>query len=177
MKKHRKFTFLLPVLLLLTVLLSSCSAGGAPSSGSEDPSLPEGSDVLPAVSLDDFSEAASAYGTVTDMTEQLTFETASVQTDRINIIYMKTHTEKQAENLISGGTDSEDTVTVLRSGQNYSYCEENAPEDPSDGTAAFYGYYLRVDNVLLLVTGSPEDRTFVRETAEEFFTSLGYSGN
>ena len=99
MKKHRKFTFLLPVLLLLTVLLSSCSAGGAPSSGSEDPSLPEGSDVLPAVSLDDFSEAASAYGTVTDMTEQLTFETASVQTDRINIIYMKTHTEKQAEKI------------------------------------------------------------------------------
>ena len=107
------------------------------------------------------------------MTDQLVFETASVQSDRVNIIYMKTHTQQQAENMISG-SGGENTVTVLRSGQNYSYCEENAPADASDGTEAFYGYYLRVDNVLLLVTGKPEDRELVRETAADLLDSLGY---
>lgn len=177
MTGYRNYARLLPLLLtllLLVVALTSCGSGTSPSSGSEDSSSSGAdSDLLAAVSLDDFKEAASSYGTVTDMTDQLVFETASVQSDRVNIIYMKTHTQQQAENMISG-SGGENTVTVLRSGQNYSYCEENAPADASDGTEAFYGYYLRVDNVLLLVTGKPEDRELVRETAADLLDSLGY---
>ena len=64
MTGYRNYARLLPLLLtllLLVVALTSCGSGTSPSSGSEDFSASGAdSDLLAAVSLDDFKEAASS---------------------------------------------------------------------------------------------------------------------
>ena len=165
------------LLLTAAVLFSLCACSTkAPSDSSADPIAQE-KDTYQAASLTDFKEAASVYGTVTDMTEQLTYESAAVKgNDRYNIIYMKAVTPEQAEDILfsDSGPDTDPTVNKLRSGDNYCYYEENAAADPASSTAAFYGRYLRIDNVLLIVTGAPEDKTGVQETSEKLFSALGY---
>ncbi len=201
---HRPFLQLVLPLLLIALLtgLSACASEIPTNSSSENRSTEN--DTYPSVSLEDFKVAASAYGTVIDMTEQLTYESAAVQgNSQYNIIYMKADTPQQAERILvsefSSSADSDDSaysdsdnsaypddassysdtektnIRTLRCGVNYCYYEEDAPADPEAGTAAFYGRYLRVDNVLLLVTGTAENKAGVKETSAKLFQLLGYA--
>ncbi len=184
-------------LAALTLSLSSCNSpeknglSSADSSNSadvpgagEETAAPKADDSsLVPVTLDAFKEAASAYGIVTDTTEQLAFESAAVQNGSFTLIYMRANTPEQAEDFLTDGGKNE--VTALRSGSNYTYYEEISPSggqsssdsshspNGSGSSDGFYGYYLRIENVLLLVTGSPSDEKAVRETAETLFRTLG----
>lgn len=114
------------------------------------------------------------------MTGQLTYESAVVtDNDKFNIIYMKTPSSDEARRILfeesakSPDSSASPYITTLRSGVNFDYYEENVPEGASDAEP-FYGYYLRVDGMLLLVTGAPEDRNAVKSTAGKLFEGLGY---
>ena len=177
------FSFALTLMMLVLLFsLSACSSQSPSDSSKNSVSAESESDTYQAPSLDDFKAAASAYGTVTDMTQQLTYESAAVQNNsRYNIIYMKAVTPDQAERILfsESGFDAENAsenpnIQTLRSGGNYCYYEEYASTDPQSNTAAFYGRYLRIDNVLLIVTGAPEDKAGVQGISEKLFQSLGY---
>lgn len=192
--RHFLLRVLLPLFLLMAALLlfSACSSdktdgsGGSSSSVSAEVSdsgtagTSSGDTGYTAPSLSDFKTAASAYGEVTDLTDLLTYESAAVtDNDRLNIIFMKASSPEEAERLIfeesgsSGDSASNPHIARLRPGSNFAYYEENVPADTASGTEAYYGYYLRVDGTVLLVTGAPEDSELVKETAGELFEALG----
>ena len=177
------FSFVLTLMMLaLLFSFSACGSQSMPDSSQDSVTAEAEEDTYQAPSLDDFKAVASAYGTVTDMTQQLTYESAAVQNNsRYNIIYMKAVTPDQAERILfsESGFDTENgsenpNVQTLRSGGNYCYYEEYASTDPQSDTAAFYGRYLRIDNVLLIVTGAPEDKVGVQEISGKLFQSFGY---
>ena len=191
--RHFLLRVLLPLFLLMAALLlfSACSSDKTDDSSGSSAVSAEISDSgttgsssadagYTAPSLSDFKTAASAYGEVTDLTDQLTYESAVVTgNDRLNIIFMKASSPEEAERLIfeesedSGDSASNPHIARLRSGSNFAYYEENVPADIASGTEAYYGYYLRVDGTVLLVTGAPEDSELVKETAGEQFEALG----
>lgn len=188
---RRIFSRVFPLLLLMTAMLlfTACASdsdknGEAPSSSSYSAenvkSETENTDAYKVSPLTDFKNASSAYGEVTDMTDQLTYESAAVTNNGINIIYMKTPSADEARRLIfEESADPSDSaaspyITTLRSGSNFDYYEENVPEGTS-GTEPFYGYYLRVDGMLILVTGAPENKEIVKNTAGKLFEALGYA--
>ena len=179
-KQKMRYLELFFSLLLITALFGFSACGPiSPSGSSKDSVSAENeADIYRTASLEDFKTAASVYGTVTDMTEQLTYESAAVRdNDQYNMIYIKAVSSKQAERILFSDSDSgadQTDIKKLRSGVNYCYYEEEAPADPQSGTAAFYGRYLRVDNVLILVTGTPDDKDGVQDVSGKLFQSLGY---
>ena len=44
----------------------------------------------------------------------------------------------------------------------------------SSQLGSVYGIYLRVDNMLILITGSVENKNDIKTQAHEFYTGLGY---
>ena len=177
---------LLTAALLFTACTSDSDKNGEPPSSpvysaeNEENNSAENEGSYKISSLDDFKTAASAYGTVSEMTGQLTYESAVVtDNDKFNIIYMKTPSSDEARRILfeesakSPDSSASPYITTLRSGVNFDYYEENVPEGASDAEP-FYGYYLRVDGMLLLVTGAPEDRNAVKSTAGKLFEGLGY---
>ena len=189
---RRIFSKALSLFLLLTAALrftactSDADKNGKPlsspvySAENEENNSAENEGSYKVSSLDDFKTAASAYGTVSEMTGQLTYESAVVtDNDKFNIIYMKTPSSDEARRILfeesekSPESSASPYITTLRSGVNFDYYEENVPEGASDAEP-FYGYYLRIDGMLLLVTGAPEDRNAVKSTAGKLFEGLGY---
>lgn len=130
---------------------------------------------LDVTSFDKFREAAGNYGEVYDMTEVLEYQAAAVSSEDINLIYMMLDDAAAAKSMAMGDLGAEGIeLKVIDSGENYEYYEETADETADTGIGSIYGLYLRVDNMLILATGSLDDKGNVRNKAVEFYKSLGY---
>ena len=87
---------------------------------------------------------------------------------------MMLQNDAAAKSMIFGGAGSiNQNVTVVKAGDNYDYYEEKSDSNESPENS-FFGYYLRVDNMLLLVTGPANDSNSVRSKAKSFFQKFGY---
>ncbi len=183
-----KLTALCLAILLASFGLSACGSdsaangngqSGSESSQQEDISMssedvPVSDDTYEAATMESFQSEAASWGEVSDVTDQLTYEASVMKSEKLTMIYMKTNNVEQAENiLIDNTSDEESHVKVLRQGGNYTYYEE----EQKDGDEPFYGYYLRIENVLLLVTGAPEDRQQIKSAAGELFQKMGYAAS
>ncbi len=183
--------FIIILSLLLIFALTACSspqnssgqdseAPGFPSadnpSDGADSSSP-GSDgtSLPVVTLDDFKRAAAKYGEVQDMSDSFGYPSAAVTGELINLIYITPDSEKTAVSMITGEDEDEsENIQVVASGDNYQYYEEFAESIPDEDIEAFYGYYLRVENMAILITGPADKREDVKKEAKSFYNELGY---
>ena len=109
------------------------------------------------------------------MTEALGYEAAAVSGNELNLIYMKLDDAAAAKSMALGdkGADGVE-LNVIDSGSNYDYYEEIVDSNVSSQLGSVYGIYLRVDNMLILITGSVENKNDVKTQAHEFYTGLGY---
>ena len=157
----------------------SLSAGvlSNPDSGSnkEDSSRSFPKDKLATIDKTKFSEIAASYGEIQDVSEEFGFDALAVHSDNeMNYIYMMLQNDAAAKSMLFGGAGSiNQNVTVVKAGDNYDYYEEKSDSNESPENS-FFGYYLRVDNMLLLVTGPANDSNSVRSKAKSFFQKFGY---
>lgn len=184
-KREHSLLILFLILCLSVLPLAGCGRDGGNDSGSanslnRDNSADSSATVSIAgsiVSTEDFKAAASHYGTVADLTDQLSYEAAVVtDSDRFNIIFMDLPTPEQAERMIyeqdENGSGKNPYVTLLSADTDPVIYEENCPADESLGFEAYYGYYLRSGSMLLIVTGAPEDKEDITAAAENIFANL-----
>ena len=145
-------------------------------SGSGEPDIQGQTETTyPVTTIDAFKEAAGKYGDVHEMTEALGYESAAVSGDDLNLIYMKLDDAAAAKSMALGdqGVDGVE-LKVIDSGANYDYYEEIVDTGVSAEPGSVYGIYLRVDNMLILITGKVENKDNVKTQAHEFYTGLGY---
>ena len=113
---------LLTAALLFTACTSDSDKNGEPlsspvySAENEENNSAENEGSYKISSLDDFKTAASAYGTVSEMTGQLTYESAVVtDNDKFNIIYMKTPSSDEARRILfEESAKSPDSISRIR---------------------------------------------------------------
>lgn len=76
----------------------------------------------------------------------------------------------------SDKTDSAASGTEDDSQSDTSQTDPSSEDDSSSHTSdvSLYGIYLRVDNMLILITGDPANKNSIKAQAEEFYTGLGY---
>lgn len=175
--KPKKITAALCALSLL-LISTACGTGvpgteGAGSTEGSSGTLPEGH--YSTISADRFREAVSGFGEIDDSSETLGFEALAVHSDNdLNYIYVKRDTDTQAKEMLFGNEESPNTgVTIDIAGPNYGYYEEKGTTENGYDTP-FYGYYLRVGSMVLMVTGKPDDSENVKSAAIAFFKKLGY---
>lgn len=134
-------------------------------------------DRLDTVSKESFTEIVTAYGEIQDVSKDFGFDALAVHSDNsLNYIYMMLQNDAAAKSMIFGNADSiNPNVSIVKTGDNYDYYEEKYESDENSRNS-FFGYYLRVDNMLLLVTGPINDSNAVRSGAKSFFRELGYNG-
>ena len=163
---------------MLAVGAAGCGKTDGLSAGDGEPEIQgEAEKTYPVATIEAFKEAAGKYGDVRDMTDTLGYESAAVSTEDINLIYMKLDDAAAAKSMALGDKGTEGVeLKVTYSGANYDYYEETVdPEsEVSSEIGAVYGIYLRVDNMLILVTGTADNKDDVKVTAHEFYTGLGY---
>lgn len=158
---------------------AGCGKTDGLSAGNGEPEIQGEAEVTyPVTSVDAFKEAAAKFGEVHDMTEALGYEAAAVSGDNLNLIYMKLDDAAAAKSMALGDKDKDGVeLKVINSGANYDYYEEIVDADSADtmdGLGSVYGIYLRVDNMLILVTGTVENKNEVKTQAHAFYTGLGY---
>lgn len=176
---HLKLKRFTAALLALSLLLISTACGtgvpgaGGPESAGSSEALPQGH--YSTVSPDRFREAVSGLGEVYDSSEELGFEALAVHTDdELNYIYVMRDTDTQAKEMLFGNEKSPNKgVSIDVAGPNYGYYEEQGTAE-NGYDVPFYGYYLRVGSMILMVTGKPDNSEQVKEKALTFFKSLGY---
>lgn len=175
------------LVLILTVLmilpgLSACgtdpgTAGSDNLSAGEDSPV-QASDYYAAVSMNRFKTVSADLGDAVDLTEDYGFDACTVSgADGTNYIYMYLTSADMAKELITDGDgdgEQDPGLEILKTGANYEYYRENYTNDTTE--ASVCGYYLRVDNMLILAAGSLLDEETVREDAAALFRSLGYDG-
>lgn len=133
-------------------------------------------DKLTAASFDDFKKAALAYGDLHDMSDSFGYPAAAVTGGNINIIYLTPANEADAKSMIleeNGGETQ--NIKVVSSGGNFEYYEETAEAKEDESIEAFYGYYLRADNMAILITGPLDKKDTVKQEAINFYNKLGYT--
>lgn len=162
----------------LAVGAAGCGKTDGLSAGNGEPEIQgqtEAEKTYPVTTVDTFKEAAGKYGDVHDMTEALGYESAAVSGDGLNLIYMKLDDAAAAKSMALGdqGVDGVE-LKVMDSGANYDYYEEIVDSSVSEDLGSVYGIYLRVDNMLILITGTVENKDDVKAQAHEFYTGLGY---
>lgn len=179
--KNRTSTILKTgIALMMAAVLAAGAAGCGKtdglSAGNGEPEIQGEAEVTyPVTDVDKFKEAAGKYGEVRDMTEALGYEAAAVSGDKLNLIYMKLDDAAAAKSMALGdkGADGVE-LNVIDSGSNYDYYEEIVDSNVSSQLGSVYGIYLRVDNMLILITGSVENKNDIKTQAHEFYTGLGY---
>lgn len=162
--------------LMAAVMLTMGAAGCSKTEGL-DSSEPEvvNNVSLEVTSIDKFKEAAESYGEIYDMTEILGFESAAVSSEELNLIYMALDDSAAAKSMALGDLGNEGVeIETIDSGKNYEYYEETVSSDAETDISSIYGLYLRVDNMLILVTGDLNDKDSVRDKAVAFYEGLGY---
>lgn len=163
------------VMIGIMVLASaSCGTAQELSMYSADPQAVRGESYPPA-SLDTFKAVASSYGEVYDMSETFGCDAAAVSGESVSLVYLALKDEAEAMSMALGDKDLEGvSLDVVSSGSNYDYYEEiyQSNEQPDGGS--FYGLYLRVDNVLILISGPLADQDSVKAEAVDFYSQLGY---
>ncbi len=178
---------LLPILVLMILLsLTACGSDGANpaaegDSGSfssqEEPA--RSSDSYSSVSMNRFKDVASDFGTAQDVSDDFGFDACMVEgEDGTDYIYMYLSSSDMAEQLITDGNGDgmmDPGLKIIRAGANYEFYTEYYENEEKDTTVC--GYYVRVDNMLIFVTGEKSEEEKVRSNAETLFGSLGYSMN
>ncbi len=160
----------------LAVGAAGCGKTDGLSAGNGEPEIQGQTEIsYPVTTVDAFKEAAGKYGEVHDMTEALGYESAAVSGESLNLIYMKLDDAAAAKSMAMGdkGVDGVE-LKVIDSGANYDYYEEIVDLSVSEDLGSVYGIYLRVDNMLILITGTAENKNDVKTQAHEFYTGLGY---
>ena len=179
--KNRTSTILKTGIALMTSAALIAGAAGCGktdglSAGNGEPEIQGEAEVTyPVTDIDKFKEAAGKYGEVHDMTEALGYEAATVPGDELNLTYIKLDDAAAAKSMALGdkGADGVE-LKVIDSGSNYDYYEEIVDSSVSSELGSVYGIYLRVDNMLILITGTVENKNDVKTKAHEFYTGLGY---
>ena len=179
--KNRTSTILKTgIALMMAAVLAAGAAGCGKtdglSAGNGEPEIQGEADVTyPVTDIDKFKEAAGKYGEVRDMPEEFGYEAATVSGDELNLTYIKLDDAAAAKSMALGdkGADGVE-LNVIDSGSNYDYYEEILDSNVSSQLGSLYGIYLRVDNMLILITGSVENKNDVKTRAHEFYTGLGY---
>lgn len=179
--KNRTSTILKTgIALMMAAVLAAGAAGCGKtdglSAGNGEPEIQGEAEVTyPVTDIDKFKEAAGKYGEVHDMPEEFGYEAATVSGDKLNLTYIKLDDAAAAKSMALGdkGTDGVE-LNVIDSGSNYDYYEEIMDPSVSSELGSVYGIYLRVDNMLILITGSVENKNDVKKQAHEFYTGLGY---
>lgn len=177
---HLKFRKITSALLALSLLLMATACGASNPETAGPGSAEASSEPLPkghysTISADRFKEAVSGLGDIDDSSDQLGFEALAVHADTgLNYIYVMRDTDTQAKEMLFGNEESPNVgVSIDIAGPNYGYYEEQGTaENGYDPT--FYGYYLRVGSMIIMVTGPADDSENVKTTAVNFFKKLGY---
>ena len=179
--KNRTSTILKTgIALMMAAVLAAGAAGCGKtdglSAGNGEPEIQGEAEVTyPVTDIDKFKEAAGKYGEVRDMPEEFGYEAATVSGDELNLTYIKLDDAAAAKSMALGdkGADGVE-LNVIDSGSNYDYYEEILDSSVSSEPGSLYGIYLRVDNMLILITGSVENKNDVKTQAHEFYTGLDY---
>lgn len=181
--KNKTFIFIFTLIFILMFTACGSEKNNTDVSGSSDaPSAPSESaentngDKLTAVSFNDFKKTASEYGDLHDMSDSFGYHAAAVTGENINIIYLTPTNADDAKSMILEENSSEpQNIKVVSSGSNFEYYEETAEAKEDESIEAFYGYYLRADNMAILITGPLEKKDSVKQEAVNFYNKLGYT--
>lgn len=166
-------------LMMATVLAAGAAGCGKTdglSAGNGEPEIQGEAEVTyPVTDIDKFKEAAGKYGEVRDMPEEFGYEAATVSGDELKLTYIKLDDAAAAKSMALGdkGADGVE-LNVIDSGSNYDYYEEIVDSSVSSESGSLYGIYLRVDNMLIFITGTVENKNDVKTQAHEFYKGLGY---
>ncbi|MBR2778593.1 MAG: hypothetical protein IKD85_00225 [Firmicutes bacterium] len=175
---------LLSVLVIMILLtLPACSqdsktaSGGTDwSAGSESEGVERSSDSYSPVSMNRFKSAVSDIGEAQDVSEDFGFDASMVSgSDGTSYIYIFMTTAEMAEQLITDGDGDgypDPGLQMIRGGANYEFYREEYENDETGITVC--GYYIRVDNMLILVNGDREAEETVKADADGLFRKLGY---
>ncbi|MCI8283738.1 MAG: hypothetical protein HFE90_00470 [Firmicutes bacterium] len=182
-KPFKNKTLIIIFTLIFILMFTACGSeknNADASDSSEAPASSEANnaadDKLTVISFDDFKNAASVYGDLHDMSDSFGYPAAAVTGENINIIYMTPKTEADAKSMILEENSSEtQNIKVVSSGSNFEYYEETAEAKEDESIEAFYGYYLRADNMAILITGPLDKKDTVKQEAVNFYNKLGYT--
>ena len=178
---------ILPIIVSVLMLLLSLAACGseqtAGAGSAEGSSLQEtpvqSSDSYEPVSMNRFKKAAADLGEAQDVSEDFGFDACMVTgEDGTNYIYMYLSSDDMADQLLTDGDGdglTDPGLQLIKSGGNYEFYKEIYENEESGATIR--GYYLRVENMLILITGDQEAEETVMSDADTLFRSLGYSMN
>lgn len=186
MKRNSLFKRITAVFLILSMLLlAGCGQGTGtndPAAGSAagEEAAPQtkagtgGS--LPVISMNKFKSAVSGFGEVQDMTEDYGFDACMVREEDGNVyIYMFMPTEEMADQLITdadGDGQADPGLEILKSGDNFAYYRQSGETDQQGIPISEYA--LRVENMLILVSGGSDRETAIKEQTEKLLKTLGY---
>lgn len=128
---------------------------------------------LSIVSKNKFLSELSDLGEVNDSSDENGFEACFIKAETVNYIYMFLPTEDMAEEILNDDDQGKENSTVICSGENYEYSESRSVSGKDNSLQ--YNVNLRVDNMLIVVSGSSDNRKEIMSDASAALKKLGYS--